>query len=276
MKGVFYSVLLQIQGNVGDSGEDFGAPPRNDAPGFSIHRVRYYSACITQSVRLASSNTIYQYDDHLLWRGFVCAAHLFSPPLSQRFSPLSSACCSALTCLFSSIISHTSQSWSNYSRLCGYIWFLFACRGDRHRAMWMDALWSAVTLASQVFDITFLTFFCHRLGLRRLCAHALCLHPKQSTMSGVNGPISFQRCIVFLRIPVKLTWKIKNSSFLCSSDIVFIFNCCAPTMPRSHRAVNRRRWTIHWTTSAGWSAWWCSGLLCMEITCRRRMSWWPS
>lgn len=159
MKGVFYSVLLQIQGNVGDSGEDFGAPPRNDAPGFSIHRVRYYSACITQSVRLASSNTIYQYDDHLLWRGSFCAAHLFSPPRSQRFSPLSSACCSALTCLFSSIISHTSQSWSNYSRLCGCIWFLFACRSDRHRAMWMDALWCAVTLASQVFDITFCLSF---------------------------------------------------------------------------------------------------------------------
>lgn len=42
--------------------------------------------------------------------------YIYSPPhslslsLAQRFSPLSSACCSALTCLFSSIISHTSQA----------------------------------------------------------------------------------------------------------------------------------------------------------------------
>lgn len=70
-----------------------------------------------------------------MWWSFTVKG-LFSPPLSWRFSPLSFPCCSALTCLFSSIISHTSQSWSNYSRLCGYIWFSFACGGDRHKACW--------------------------------------------------------------------------------------------------------------------------------------------
>lgn len=151
MKGVFCPVLLQIQGNVGDAREDFGAPPRTDATGFSIHRVRCYSSCIIQSVRLMPPNTIYQYDDHLLWRGFFCALYTFSPPLF----PLSSACCSVLTCLFSYVIRHTSQSWCNRSCSCGYIWFLFARRGNRHRAMpikarWM--LWSTVTLPSQEFE----------------------------------------------------------------------------------------------------------------------------
>ena len=78
-------------------------------------------------------------------------------PLSV--SPLSSACASALTCLFSSIISHTSQSWSNYSRLCGYMWFSFACRGDRDSAMWAQglmAVWSASSAG--VWHETFFLF----------------------------------------------------------------------------------------------------------------------
>lgn len=125
-------------------------------------------------------------------------------------------CCSALTCLFSSLISHTSQSWSNYSRLCGYIWFSFACRGDRDWAMWFRAPWLWT-----LFDLLLLwhhmcltwaplslSLFCSlRLGLRRLCPHALCLHPKQSTVSSVDGPISFQLstcCVLFIVI-----WKPK-------------------------------------------------------------------
>lgn len=91
----------------------------------------------------------------------------------------------------------------------------------------MDALWSAVALASQVFALTFCLFFCHRLSLRWLCAHALCLHPKQPTMPSVTGPISFGRCAVFLHIPVKQIWtKIKkpNPSFLCPAHTVWIFD----------------------------------------------------
>ena len=61
-----------------------------------------------------------------------------------------------------------------------------------------------------------------------------------------------------------------------SAVIVLIFNGCAPTTLRPRRAPTRRSWTTRWTTSAGWSAWWCSGLLCMEITCKRRRSRWPS
>lgn len=93
MKGVFYSVSSQIHGDAGDSGEDFGAPPRNDATGFSIHRVRYCSAS-PGPVRFVPSNAIYRSDAE----GFLCAAHVFSPPLSAALH---------LTPLFS-IISHTS------------------------------------------------------------------------------------------------------------------------------------------------------------------------
>lgn len=69
-------------------------------------------------------------------------------------------CCSALTCLFSSLISHTSQSWSNYSRLCGYIWFFLCLQRWQRRGhvvqspMALDTLWSALTLASHVFDMS--------------------------------------------------------------------------------------------------------------------------
>lgn len=128
MKGVFYSVFLQIQRNVWDAGEDFGAPPWNDAIGFSIHRVRYCSPWHIPCVKLVASNTACQYDDHLLWRVVTYAT--FSSALAGSFSPLSSADCSALTRLFLPIISHTSQGRSNYSRLRGYIWFSFVGRGD--------------------------------------------------------------------------------------------------------------------------------------------------
>lgn len=139
----------------------------------------------------------------------------------------------------------------------------------------MDTLWSAVALASQVFDLTVCLFFCHRLSLRWLCAHALCLHPEQPTMPSVTGPISFRRCAVFPHIPGKQIWsKIKKQTLpLCALLTSFgSLTFRAPTMPRPHGAVSRRRWTIRWTTSGGWSAWWCSGLLYTGITCRRRMS----
>lgn len=153
-----------------------------------------------------SSNIIYPYDDHLLWRDFFNAVYVFSPLLSlaQRLSPLSSACCSALTCLFSSIISHTSQGWSNYSCLCGYIWFSFACRGDTDRAMWIKArwlwtLWLALTLASQVFDMSFSLFFvtdsalddfvlmhCVFIPNSQLCPALMAQYPFNTVLSNVT------------------------------------------------------------------------------------------
>lgn len=68
------------------------------------------------------------------------------------------------------------------------------------------------------------------------------------------------------------------STFLYSLPLLLLllFNRCAPTMPRPRRAPSRRSWTTRSTTSAGWSAWCCSGLQCMETTCRRRTSPWPS
>lgn len=45
----------------------------------------------------------------------------------------------------------------------------------------------------------------HRFSLRWLCAHALCLHSKQSAMSSVNGPISFELNLMFSHIPVKIS-----------------------------------------------------------------------
>ncbi len=70
-------------------------------------------------------------------------------------------------------------------------------------------------------------------------------------------------------------WK-KPPSCSALLTLFLIFNCCAPTMRRPRRALSRRSWTTHSTTSAGWSAWWFSGLLYMGITCRRRTSRWPS
>lgn len=72
-------------------------------------------------------------------------------------------------------------------------------------------------------------------------------------------------------------WNSAEKHFLlCTTCIVCIFNCCAPTTLRPYRALIRRSWTTHWTTSAGWSAWWCSGRLYTETSCSRRTSLWPS
>lgn len=145
------------------------------------------------------------------WRS--CFSSLLSS-LAQCFSPLSSFCCSVLTRLFSSIINRPSQRWSHYSHLSGYIWFLLARRSDGHRAL---CFVSAPPLSSQVFHTSFSLCFNGRFGLRRLFAHSPCLHPKQSTVSSPNGPISFQLYILSL-----LTSRQKNRSL--SSSFAFIFN----------------------------------------------------
>lgn len=67
---------------------------------------------------------------------------------------------------------------------------------------------------------------------------------------------------------------IKEKSF-SQWNVVFavallIFNSSAATMPRPHKAQRWRNWTTRSTTSAGWSAWWWNGLLCMEKTCSSR------
>lgn len=140
----------------------------------------------------------------------------------------------------------------------------------------MDTLWSAVALASQVFDLTFFVFFsatdsalddfvlmhCVFIPNSQLCPVLLAQYPFAAV------PCSFTS--LWNRSELKLQSKPSLFCAMLTSFGSLTFR--APTMPRPREAVSRRRWTIRWTTSGGWSAWWCSGLLYTGITCRRRKS----
>lgn len=196
------------------------------------------------------------------------SCHLCNILLRPRrlcFSPLSSADCSALTRLFLPIISHTSQGWSNYSRLRGYIWFSFVGRGDTDGAARIKARCYSLMLSFAgytgvwhkrlSFFVTdsalddFVLMHCVFIPNTQLCPVLMSQYP-----FSIMFPNFF---FMFFTIPVNLK---TQSSLVCCSYIVSIFNCCAATMPRPRRDLNRRSWTTRLITSAGWSGWWCTGL----------------
>lgn len=139
--------------------------------------------------------------------------------------------------------------------------------------MALDALWSYAgftgvwhTLLSFVTDSAledFVLMHCVFIPNGQLCPVLTAQYPFSTALPNV------------VKCSFPPQWK-KTPSDSALLTLFLIFNCCAPTMRRPRRALNRRSWTTHSTTSAGWSAWWCSGLQYMEITCRRRTSRWPS
>lgn len=70
-------------------------------------------------------------------------------------------------------------------------------------------------------------------------------------------------------------WRLVKRIDLCPLLLLSSLTLRAPTTPRPRRAANRRGWTTRSTTSAGWSAWWCSGPPCTETACRMKRSQWP-
>lgn len=183
--------------------------------------------------------------------------------LSSSFSHSLSRLCplSYLSCLFLSIINLTELI-----QLRCVVWFHMVCIWQ-HR--WHVAQ-GPMALARVIWDCLLLSVCCrHSTGW--LHTHALRLHPKRSIVSGADDPISFQRSS--LCFPLS-NWPAVHQDSECETAalLLYFFNRCALTTLRPHKALNRRSWTTPWTTSAGWSAWWCSGPLCTEIVFRKRMS----
>lgn len=152
---------------------------------------------------------------------FFCAAHLHSPPLS-----------SVLCLLF--------LGWP----VCSHLWLATHHRPDLITLACVDTygFYSPTEVTetgmcgSRPKELlcliccytgftgvghNLLSFSCHRLSLRWLCAHALCFHPKQSTMSSVNGPISF------------MFYAVKEKQTLSSCALLTLFWSLTPVhLPR--------------------------------------------